>query len=211
MRIGFLVEGQSEYVALPELLKRCDSPHVLLTRVLVAPVSPLGTPYQIANQLMKKIPILATRNVDKVVVLIDRENCPQCAGHRASEIRIALNQRLMQKGYSLSVDVVIKNRCFENWLVADVEALREISGIFELSQATLNQIQPNKADNANAIQLLRRSCCHPHTYEKVAHSKAILSRADPNRIAANSRSFRRFLRLIDCPLYSTQSRNPIAR
>lgn len=206
MRIGFLVDGRSEYEALPEFLHRCRTPHELITRVLLANVHPEGPPAQIAYQLMKKMPVLASRQVDRVVVLLDHEKQPQCAGTWASEIELQINQRLRQTSLTFEATVVIKYRSLENWLVADVDVL---STMFGLSNRDRNQIAPNKADQVNAVQVLNRCLRGADRYEKVRHSKHILSQASPEQMASNSRSFRRFLRVIEHPLYTRQSRHPV--
>lgn len=205
VRIGFLVDGRSEYEALPEFLQRCQSPHELISRVLLAHVHPEGTPAQIAHQLMKKMPVLGSRQVDRVVVLLDHERHPQCAGTRASEIELHINQRLRQRSLAFEATVVVKYRSLENWLVADLDVLSEM---FDVSNRDRNRIAPNNADQVNAIQVLNRSRSGSQRYEKIRHSKDILSRASPERIASNSRSFRRLLRVIEHPLYTSQSRNP---
>lgn len=56
--------------------------------------------------------------------------------------------------------------------------------------------------------VLLKRCSLDKAYDKVADSKAIMAKADVSTIAAHSRSFRRFMRLIGCPVYATQSRFP---
>jgi hypothetical protein len=103
--------------------------------------------------------------------------------------------------------VVIKNRMFENWLVADVEAVKIQRARFRLSTAAERSIVPNKADNVAALEVLKTAAVRT-SYSKVPDSQRILERADIQRIAANSRSFRRLLRVVGHPGYAGQSRLP---
>ena len=209
MRIGFLVDGQSEYQGLPQLLNNCVSPHDLIKGVLLAHVHPEGPAPTVANQLMKKVPVLRTKNINRLIVLLDHETSQKCPGDRAEEIESNLNRRILSAGLGFDAKVVMKFRCLENWLLADVETLKSFGDTFDVSNAPVNLITPNKVDNIpNPIQLIKRCCRSVHSYDKISHSKLILSKANPEKIAENSRSFRRFLHLIDHPLYSTQSRIP---
>lgn len=209
MRIGFLVDGRSEYEGLPYLLRNCVSPHDLITGVFLAHVHPEGPAPLVANQLMKKVPVLRTRNINRLIVLLDHEANPLCPGERADEIESILNRRITSVGLPFDAKVVMKFRCLENWLLADMETLRAFVNTFEVSNAMANSIAPDKVDNiSNPIQLIKQSCRSSRSYDKIFHAKMILSKANPERIAANSRSFRRFLRVIDNPIYSAQSRLP---
>jgi hypothetical protein len=61
------------------------------------------------------------RNHDVVVVLLDRETQNQ----GPAEIAAALEREFARKAYGVPVRVVVKDRQFENWLVADLDALRQ--------------------------------------------------------------------------------------
>jgi len=75
----------------------------------------------------------------------------------------------------------------------DIEGIKALRARFDVSNVTANAVQPNKADNVDALMLLQRAA-KGGAYDKVRDSKAILKLADPYRIGQNSRSFRRFLR-----------------
>jgi hypothetical protein len=99
---------------------------------------------------------------------------------------------------------VVKNRTFENWVIADVEAVRGVRGRFTVSGGMRSAVEGGTADNVDALSLLKRAA-QGDAYEKVHDAQPILEGADVRRIASNSRSFRRFLRVIDYPDYRTQS------
>jgi hypothetical protein len=134
-----------------------------------------------------------------------RESPPirdDCCGQIAAELRRLLGQRCRD-----DVTVVVKNRTFENWLIADLDAFDELRARFRLSNATRNAVAPDKADHAAALSLLKASV-RSGSYDKVADSRRILGRAEARRIARNSRSFRRLLRVVDHPTYADQSARP---
>ncbi|MGO9903074.1 MAG: hypothetical protein ACLP0J_26085 [Solirubrobacteraceae bacterium] len=56
----------------------------------------------------------------------------------------------------MAVYVVVKVRMFENWLVADYDALAAQRGRFKSSVADRNRVQPNRADAADAAAILNR-------------------------------------------------------
>ncbi len=203
MKIGIVVDGFSEYGSLsllyPQLGALCGNQ---LIGPLQAPISPLAPPGVIARQCIPRITQLIGRGAGKVVVLFDRETRADCAGHIASSVEA----RLVQEG--LKASVVVKNRMFENWLVADIDAVAGLRGRFKVSAAARSKIIPNKADNIEAIEVLKRAAKKGAPYDKVADSKRILEKADASTIAENSRSFRRLLRCLECQKYAEQSKHP---
>ena len=157
----------------------------------------------IARAIVDGIEYLKANGVDRVVVLFDREHRRECAGELAERVR-----RQIQPLTDIPTSVVIKDRTFENWLVADIEALRTMPARFDVSAAVIRSVAPNKADQIDAYAILQ-SCARRRAYRKVQDARRILSHADISRMAANSRSFRRFLRCVGHPAYITQSNKPI--
>jgi hypothetical protein len=155
---------------------------------------------QIALRCVRAIRLIEDR-VTSVIVLLDREDRPECCGALAT----AIGSRV-RPDVSCGVEVVIKNRTFENWLVSDLTALRALSGRFSVAQATVARVEPDKADHVDGARVLSGAALS--AYEKVADSRRILSKADVLRMGAHSRSFRRFLRVLGHPTYLVQSRLP---
>jgi hypothetical protein len=104
-------------------------------------------------------------------------------------------------------EVVVKDRMFENWLVADIEALKALRGRFRISRSVERSIDPNKADQVDALRILK-SCVVRDSYSKVRDSQQILARAAVASMGRNSRSFRRFLHCVGDPTYAAQSKRP---
>ncbi|HEY0735331.1 MAG TPA: DUF4276 family protein [Herpetosiphonaceae bacterium] len=204
MKIGFIVDGEAEYRSLPPLLRQIEreSQHVLLNPLL-AKLQPLAHVSRIVAAVAPAIKILRGKQAQKVIILIDRENREVCSGAWAAEITNAL----AAKYGSVAFGVVIKNSCFENWLVADTRVFTKLPKRFSLSDTAIRKIQPNKADRIDAQKLIKEAA-RGNAYHKVTDAMRIMAEAEIMSIAANSRSFRRFLRMLDHPRYRDQSRNP---
>jgi hypothetical protein len=106
------------------------------------------------------------------------------------------------------IAVVMKNRMLENWLVADFDTVSGLQGRFKFTAGDRASVIPNRADNVDALRMLKRAA-GKRAYDKVADSQRILGSANPLRMADNSRSFRKFLRSIRHPTYQGQSQNPV--
>lgn len=202
MKVGIVSEGQSEVGALPCLYPRLQPscPGMQILRPLFVGFAPTAPPGAIARACLSRVEQLRSKGVDCVIVLTDREQRPECPGSFASSIEEAL--RVLTP---VAVHVVVKNRCFENWLVADVDALRQQPARFEVSSAVIDAVQPDKADNVDGLKLLKQ-VTKGKAYSKVEDSRRICQKADPMRIAKQSRSFRRFLRCLGHQAFQDQSR-----
>jgi hypothetical protein len=99
-------------------------------------------------------------------------------------------------------------------LVADATAFSKHPARFRLSAADVRSVTHNNADDVDAAALIKRAIERaggPGPYNKRNDSRLILAAADVSKMAANSRSFRRFLRCVGHPDYSGQSRRPKPR
>jgi len=200
--VGIVVDGQSEYEALPMLYRQLhEASGVTILKPAMAKIQPYAPPAAIARVCLPATRVLLAKGVDDVVVLLDRENRDECCGAFASAIA---NSLIAATGADVSV--VLKNRMFENWLLSDTSAVKAVSGRFAVSRTTERSVSPDKADHVDATALLKR--CAVKNYEKVSDACAILANADLASMAQNSRSFRRFLRCAGHPGYSVQSRLP---
>jgi len=202
MRIGIVVDGEAEYASLTLMFPalQAHTNHTLLHPVL-AKIQPYAPPGAIAQRCTLASRAFLHKSPDLIVVLFDRENRSECCGTLARQVEASL-----ESGIPCSVGVVVKDRMFENWLVADLDALEQQPARFRLSQRDRRLVAPNKSDRCDALSLLKRAT--GHEYDKVRDAKNVLKRASPERIAANSRSFRGFLRLLGDPDYLDQSLNP---
>lgn len=202
MRVGFIVDGEAEYRALPSIYERLGVSATLLAP-LKSDIQPLAPIRQIVGALKVPLKIMRARGADLVIVLVDRESRNECAGKLAGD----LSSILAQSCSPPQIAVVIKDRRFENWLVSDPDVFRQLKGRFKFETGHRSQVEPNKADHVDGLELLKR-IVKQRDYSKVKDAVQILSRAEPLRMAGNSRSFRRLLRLLGHNKYSNQSRQP---
>lgn len=205
MKIGLLVDGEAEYRSLPRLYGRVQTSHNFL-KPLKADIQPFAPVSQIIGRVRRILPVLVNRGAQGVIVLLDREDRRVCPGEFAAEISEGLQSTRGEYGLSL-IAVVVKESRFENWLVADLSALEQFPKRFIVPAATQHLVMPNKADRCDALKILK-AAAQNDAYSKVQDATRILSVADPDRIAENSRSFRRFLRELGHPGYTSQSRSP---
>lgn len=191
MKIGLLVEGEAEFHALPELLPRLVTRHKVLNPLL-CPMQPTATPAQIAHVAAKRFPILLSRGVGLIVLLIDKETRPECSGELAQQIEREAQGRLKVA----NVRVVLKVTKLENWLVADPQALRELPGLFKDVERIEKQVA-GRADTVDAHTLLK-TCSRKPSYDKKVGAIEICKKLDPERARKNSRSFRKLLKTLGC-------------
>lgn len=196
------MEGHSEFYSLGIILNslRGAYGHTIL-KPLYAPIQPKASYDVIARACKSRIGILESKNVDRIIVLLDREDREACPAEMAGALVFAL-----KKLTSIEVLVVIKNRCYENWLIADLKALRDQPKRYKVSKNSEKSVVPNKADNVEALKLLKSMCINQ--YDKVEDSKKIAKHATASRIASNSRSFRRLMRCVEHHTYKDQSKIP---
>ena len=206
MRIGVVVDGQAEYRSLPKILERIECPH-LIVKTLYADIQPFAPVAQIVKAVNTRMPALLAKNVDHVIVLVDRESRKVCPGEWAKEIERALGRGCSQN-HNCSYSVVIKESCYENWLISDVDALLKMRKRFSLSKNTVRAIQPNKADRQDAQNILKKAA-QGAAYSKIEDSVRLMSLAEPLSVAANSRSFRRLMRQLENEQYANQSKRAV--
>lgn len=202
MTIGVIVDGEAEAVSLSALFEKlATSNHIL--RPLKATASVNASTSKLVRALQVPCSVLCRRGAEAIVVLLDREKLQECSGSIASAIERAIARETWSSDFSW-VKVVLKDRMFENWLIADVAALRTLHARFQFSQGILTRIESGLTDSVPALQALQTAALR-HGYAKVADGRKIIGAAEPERMDT-SRSFRKFLRVIGEPRYADQSR-----
>ncbi|WP_392876736.1 DUF4276 family protein [Streptomyces sp. LN499] len=143
------------------------------------------------------------RGAHLVVVLIDREMSQVAASVRAAEIEMQLRSSIDDK-----IRVVIKDRCFENWLIASPEGFTRQRSRYAYPDKIEKAAVPNKADRVADPCRLINSAMSKGQYDKTGDAAKILRVSNLDSLAANSRSFRKFLAVLGDPAYATGSRQP---
>lgn len=208
MKVGVLVEGQSEFRGLQVLLPRLGSPHQVLSP-LVCSIHPFASPAQMALAASKRFPILLDRGAELIVILFDKETRQDCLVELVQSVEREARTRLQKISSTTQLQVVLKVSMFEDWLVSDPQAVGGITGLFENVERIEKRVQ-GRADAVDALSLLK-GCSRQGIYDKVEGAVAICQRLDPVRAAENSRSFRKFLKVLEAPYGTANPRRPSRR
>jgi hypothetical protein len=205
VRIAIITEGVSEYRNLPQLYEQicAGSPHQVV-QTLKINVSPDAPPPVVARESKSRLLVAARSGAQCAIVILDRENQTDCPGLIATQIEAALNRAC---GGAILVRVVLKDRAFENWLIADLDALEAQPKRFKVAAAARRKVESNKADVLNGTALIKSVVVGGH-YDKVADSQRICARMDVLKAASHSRSFRHLLHVFQHPQYAHQCRRP---
>ncbi|HEX8825635.1 MAG TPA: DUF4276 family protein [Archangium sp.] len=125
--IGLIVEGDAEFAAFPLLHKKklvagCPP----LKPINLGGVGADNKPAGVAKLLAPKVIQHQVAGRTQVVICIDREHRALCAPGFASAVTEALRVELQRRGKpSTDVHVVIADRAFEAWLLADAKGLHQ--------------------------------------------------------------------------------------
>ncbi len=155
---------------------------------------------------MNESKIFVEKNCHRIIICVDHENQTECIPRWRDDIEAALIKRFNGEA-TIDVKVAVKAEMYENWLVADTSVFERHSARFSFTNAHERQVSPNKADRTDALKILK-SAANNSSYHKVDDAVLLMKSLDPYRAAANSRSLRRFLRLVGCNTYSLQSKSP---
>ena len=201
-KIGILVEGMEEQISLRHIVEKLNIADTQILKPVYANMQPKGPIGQIVKSVGTKISLL--NKADLILVLIDKEDSNDCLITRAEELKSAFHQKGHKK-----VEVVIKNRQFENWLIADPDAIGQLSH-FNITTAFRKKVENDKADNIiDPVGLLTSLKKGDKTFHKTIDGTAIAKKLNVENAARNSRSLRRFLRLLGHEAYFLQSKKPV--
>lgn len=145
----------------------------------------------------KKFQILLTKHAEAIVILVDKETRPDCTVELVQALERDARARLRNLSPTVGLTVVFKITMFENWLIADPNALGDLPGLFQHVERIERQVSGGRADTVNALDLLK--ACSKRSYDKVDAAIAICKGLNPAHAAENSRSFRKLLKVLECP------------
>lgn len=203
MKIAILTEGVSEFKSLPILYSQIHAQiNALVMKPLKISTSPDAPTNAIVRECQSKILMAERSGANRVVLILDREQQQGCPGIIAESIEAAIN-----KTSALPVSVVLKNRTYENWLIADVDGLKTLKGRFNIDRSFVSKVKPDKADSVDGYVLLNRASRRGE-YDKVPDGEKIAKTMNVSRAAANSRSFRHFLHVLGYGAYREGCRLP---
>ncbi len=203
MKIGLIVEGRGEIGALQCIVGKIESRFEIIQRPLRADLQPRCNNFKtIARSARTAVEQLRRRNAELIIVLLDAEDDVRPDVH-ATGLRNAFVDL-----FGGNFEIVLKVRKVENWLIADTQALSEMKSKFRFGDEFSRQVSPNRADNVVDAERLLKKIAIKDGYNKGSDPIRIMEKQCPYRVAENSRSFRRFLRVAGCPAYKNQSKMP---
>ena len=207
MKVAIITEDAGQFRAFPRLYGQLNAAaqESQLLRPLKVSVSPEAPVEAIANACAPKIVIARQLNARVIVLLLDRERRAECSGLLAVRLTDGIRRRIDLSG--LALHVVMKDRTFENWLIADVNALEAQPARFNVTPAIRQAVSSHNADGRDALALLKAAAIR-RAYDKVEDADRICARQDIMRVGAGSRSFRHLLHVLGVAPYRDQCRSP---
>ncbi len=193
--IGLVVEGESEYAALPYLVARGGgrnaNPIIFGGQAVNSDLERFA-----AQRIGPKVRAAMLKRVAKVVVVVDRELRPDCPSKIARTVAAGVS-RYLDENFPSSRNsppfvVVCADRSLENWLIADPEKIAAYGNLQR------RPVRPRTAnvDGKDACRLIRRACKPNRSYHKTrdAPQLARLVRVDEPTVRRRSKSLDKFLR-----------------
>ncbi|MBH0780005.1 DUF4276 family protein [Nocardia bovistercoris] len=206
MKIAILTEGKSEFKSLPRLYPQIKEKLPKKTQImkpLLVNAAPDGPPGQLVAACRGPLRIVGIDGAARAILLLDRERQSAHPGEIAQTI-----EKELHKNSDIPIDVAIKDRMFENWLIGDLDALRAQPARFKVTPALARKVEPNKADSVDALAELKRAAIGIQ-YDKIADGDRISGRTQVEQVAKHSRSFRHFLHLLGYETYRNQCVYPV--
>jgi hypothetical protein len=188
MKFGIVADGSAEAQALEHLVAKMRGDRISFLRPIYADMQPYAPLPQIVKASEARLNLLIQRGANQCIVLLDREANDDCPG----DFSLRLQAEYRQRGFG-NVSVVIKNRAFENWLIADPQSLsRGAHRRIQINDRIVRRIEGSGADSLNAVAVLEG--CINGGYHKRSDAIELCKLIDLAVAARNSRSFRKFLK-----------------
>ena len=195
--VGIVVEGQTEYAALPVLLARLGlrstTPSVFHGQPVAASAKNL-----VEGRLLQPVRVQLAKDARRVIVVLDREARPESAETLAETLCRELRRQVKRsegEAAAKRVCVAVADRCFENWLLADPEGVSKSKLLAK--KANLVGKVACHADDRDALSLLRGAMVRGW-YDKAIHGPQLAQhiRVAEKKAAWCSKSFAGFLKLV---------------
>lgn len=144
-------------------------------------------PVFVEKKLLPATRAVTLRPHSKVLVVVDREDRPDCPGAFAQSVRAELIRQLQAKhGYSgvPPIAVVCADRKLENWLLADPHS---VHGHAYIRKDMRRRVGAN-ADGLDAVQMLQWAYGRRRHYQKTKDAPALAARVRASRQDVRQRS-----------------------
>lgn len=189
--IGLVVEGISEFHALPVFVRQLDR------RAAGAAVfqgqGVHMTPQAVARRAFPSVRAQLKKNLGRVIVVLDREFRDACAPGIAGQVQNDLMQMLADQGADPSIPVVVvcADRMFENWLLADRSGL----ATHKLVRTRIGR-QPGNVDGVDGATELSKLMVSGASYRKGQLSGQLAEHVRVKNVTVQrrSRSLQKFVK-----------------
>ena len=188
MSLGLFVEGPSDRDTIPILIRKLG--YRSRVRARVVKQSEMLLPDKMARNVEEML--RERRDIDFIVVCIDSERVDPSM----TEQRVRPVQRRLNETSPVPVRYAVVDHALEGWLACDKEAIQSVLG----PRARVN-IRGNPEDHPTPAHILERVYReNRRKFRKTLHDPQIAERANPERIAARSPTFRKFAELLGHPI-----------
>lgn len=195
IKIGAVVEGQTEYYCVPKLVGKLGQ--VFLSPPICLKGVGERIPWEdlIRKFVVNKVKILALRHTpppDKILVIIDREGRPECCPSLAKKCEDILSEELSQSGICVPTKMIIPNNQFECWLFAQPELLDSMN-IFNVK---VSELLPQEIDESNPLSIVKENLKQGKGWDKIKYGAFLAQKININDplVLARSRSLRKFVK-----------------
>lgn len=177
-----IVEGTSEVVAVPVLMRRLKDQWGRFDLQIERPVRVMRNKVGRAGELERRVEMAMSRsNCRAVVVILDADDdCPK-------DFAAALLRRAKNVAGNTLVSVILAKSELESWFVGSIESLRGVCGIS--MQASCPADTENIRDAKSFLTNLMES---GRSYSAVADQPSLIARFDCDEAFRQCRSFRKF-------------------
>jgi len=195
MMFGVIGEGETEYNCVPSMIATLGH-----TVAGVHNLGGVGPDYPWDRVFTDKIyPYVRGFAVkrpenrpDRVLIVLDRESREDCCGNLASAAEELLSQSLAKDNLTISLSVVLANRQFECWLLANIHVLDKS----RIMKRPISELLNGGTDERNVLRIITSNLVRGETWDKPRYGKQLAQRLDLQdaSVLANSRSLRKFVK-----------------
>lgn len=189
--LGIVVEGFSEYYAVPVLLKTLDVRNA--TPAVFHGQSDEMNATALSHRMLPEVRAQLRKGIRKLLIILDRESRATCAPNLAASVRDEVLQRLSENAVAIrcTIAVVCADRKLENWLLADPYG---IAG-HKLIRDEVRKKRPMNVDGTDGKAELSRYFVRGKFYVEGEMTGSLAShvRVENNTVLRRSRSLRKFV------------------
>jgi hypothetical protein len=195
MKLGIIVEGETEYFCIPELASKLK--HTVTGRHHLRGV---GSDYpweDVCNKLV--YPYVrgfalqnSARRPDKVVIVVDREERSECCGGLATHGEKVLKEKLAEENLDINLSIVLPNTQFECWLLAEAELLDRCP----MFKRPLSRLIGGTTDGKDILSIINANLKPSRNWDKIRFGLALAKKMDLSKgtVLERSRSLRKFVK-----------------